>query len=165
MKTILNLNSFDADMIPKTHQMLEFIGLEVGKAIVEKLRQVGVFQDDLNSLGGHMTIDVNIFAPFMNKEDAALYHEAYDVCFEVLDADRIAIEINPKGNWNPDNITKTERSYLLEMIDDESNKVMAENHGKNIETVKSHTKSIRFKSKCHSPKAMKKYVDKHKLLI
>ena len=165
MKITFTLDSFDFDKTHKTHQTFAYIGLEVGRVINEKLLQLGAYQDDKFKFGGSIDIVVNIHAPEMDKVDTAAYNKEYDICFEVRDSERIVVSIKPKGMWNPDNITKIERSYLQEMIDDKSNKVMADDHNRSIETVKSNKKSIRFKSSCYSPKALKKYVDKHKLLV
>jgi DNA-binding CsgD family transcriptional regulator len=165
MKTTFNINSFDFDKTHKTHQAFAHIGLKVGKVISDKLLQLAGYQDDNFKFGGSIDIVVNIHAPKMDKVDTAAYIKEYDICFEVRDSERIVVSIKPKGMWNPDNITKTERSYLQEMIDGISNKVMADDHNKSIETVKSHTKSIRFKLKCYSRKTLKKYVDIHKLLV
>src|ERR1019366_894916 len=90
------------------------------------------------NFGGSIDIVVNIHAPKMDKVDTAAYIKEYDICFEVRDSERIVVSIKPKGNWNPDNITKTERSYLQEMIAHIPNNIIAKNHCKSVGTARAH---------------------------
>ncbi len=165
MKINFILDGFDFDDTHQAHQVFENIGQEMGRVITDKLRHLVGFQDEHGQFGGTIEIHASIHGPDLNKADTAQYNKEYDYYFDVQDADHIVVVPKKKGGTNPDNITKTEKTYLQEMIDGTSNKIIADDHDKNIETVKSNKKSIRFKTKCKTPGDLKKYVDKHKLLL
>jgi DNA-binding CsgD family transcriptional regulator len=165
MRITFKLDSFDFDKTHKTHQSFENIGQEMGNVITEKMRQLGCFENEHAKFGGSLEIIAIVRAPDLTKQEMVAYNKEYDYHFEVLDSERIVAVQILKSNQNPDKLTKTELTYLQEMIDSVPNKIIAANHGKTLETVKTYKKIIRSKAKCKTPEALKEYVDIQKLLV
>lgn len=164
MKITFTLDSFDFDGTHKVHQVAEHIGREISKIIPELLRKVGNYQDDHSLHGGTLEITVKVTGPDLNEADTADYNHDFDFHFKVLEGDRVVLIPADVKGFNPDKLTKTERSYLQEIMDHIPNKKIAINHHKSEGTVHTHRRNIYSKTNCKSCEELKVYVLKHKLL-
>ena len=164
MNITFTFDSFDFDGTHKVHQVAENIGREISKIIPELLLKVANYQDDHSLLGGELEIKVRLKGPDLNKADTIEYNKNLEFYFKVLIGERIEVIHLNTVFANPNHLTKTEISYLQEIIDRKSNKMMAINHKRGIETVRTHRANIYSKAKCKTPEELKIYVDMHKLL-
>ncbi|MEI6816524.1 MAG: hypothetical protein WCL14_07925 [Bacteroidota bacterium] len=164
MKLTLNLDNYDFDGTPKNHQHQEQIAKGIGKEINDKIRQVMSFQDEHLLQGGNIKITVEIIGPDMNKADTKTYNDEYDFHFHILESDRVIAFLVGKNALNPDHLTKTEKSYLQEIINHDPDKIIAKHHGRSVGTARTHRQNIYLKTGTHNPEDLKIYEAKHKLL-
>lgn len=164
MKFEIILDAYDFDGTHTVHQVSENDLREVSKIITEKLLQTNKFQDILKADGGSVKMVIELHGPDMNKEDTKEYNINMKHNFNVQDVEVIVVVVKKKSNFNPDKLTKTEISYLPDMIARVPYQVMADNRYKGIETVRTHVKNVKFKSKCKDSYTLAIYAKKEGLL-
>ena len=161
MNINFTLDLFDFDGTHNVHQVAEHIGREMSKIIPEILRKVGNYQDEHSVHGGTLEIKVKFTAPDLNKAATNEYNKDFDFHFTVLDGEHVVAIPVGSGSSNPDHLTKTEISYIQEIIDRIPNKTIAANKKKSVGTARTHPRNIFIKSGCSNPDELKIYTLLH----
>ena len=164
MNITFTFDSFDFDGTHKVHQVAENIGREISKIIPELLLKVANYQDDHSVHGGVLEIKVRLTGPDLNKEDTIEYNKDLEFYFKVLIGERIEVIHLNTVFANPNHLTKTEISYLKEIIDYIPDKIIAANKNKSIGTARTHRRNIYRKSGCSNPDELKTYTLLYNLL-
>jgi DNA-binding CsgD family transcriptional regulator len=164
MKTTLTLDLNNFDGTHKVRQLLESKFNGIDKLIISKIDDVIKFTNENKGFRGKIEINIKITGEDISKADNEIYNNDMNFIFKVTDNERILLIEKSIGYNNEHHLTPTELLYLPYFCVTNTLSKIAGLLVKDIETVRSHKKSIRKKTGCKTPEALLIYCNERFLI-